>query len=102
MTTPLDVVKTRITLDRKQNQKLIIKWKIINTFRDIIKENGFKGYYRRKKKLLIILTKYKFIFIYTYRLFAGIYPRVTMISSGGFIFFGIYEETKKIILNCIN
>jgi hypothetical protein len=43
LTTPLDVVKTRITLDRKQNQKLIIKWKIINTFKDIIKENGFKG-----------------------------------------------------------
>ena len=43
LTTPLDVVKTRITLDKKLNQKLIIKWKILNTFKEVIKENGFKG-----------------------------------------------------------
>lgn len=75
LTTPLDVVKTRITLDNKKSDKIIVKHKILNTFADVIKQNGIKG------------------------LFAGIYPRVTMISFGGFIFFGIYEETRKIILH---
>jgi len=68
MTTPLDVAKTRITLENN-------KYSIINAFKDIVNQNGFKG------------------------LFAGIGPRVTMISFGGFIFFGIYEESKKIILH---
>lgn len=31
------------------------------------------------------------------KLFAGIQPRVMWISVGGFIFFGCYEETKKIL-----
>ena len=38
---------------------------------------------------------YESVFI---RLFAGIVPRVTWISIGGFIFFGAYEKSKEILI----
>ena len=31
------------------------------------------------------------------KLFSGIQPRVMWISLGGFIFFGCYEKTKKVL-----
>ncbi|CAF0911698.1 unnamed protein product [Brachionus calyciflorus] len=69
ITTPIDVAKTRITLSKDNTNH---KGKILGTIKAIYAENGIRG------------------------VFAGIYPRVTMISFGGFIFFGMYEETKKI------
>lgn len=77
VTTPLDVAKTRITLSEKK-QKLTQKYKISNTLKEIVRENGYKG------------------------LFAGLVPRVTMISFGGLIFFGVYEKTKKLLCNLIS
>jgi len=70
ITTPLDVAKTRITLSEKK-QKLNQRWKIYYTLRMVVNEKGWSG------------------------LWAGVVPRVTMISCGGFIFFGIYEKVKK-------
>jgi len=32
------------------------------------------------------------------RLFSGVSPRVTWISIGGFVFFGSFEATKKLVL----
>lgn len=53
--------------------------RILNTFKDVYVEKGIrKG------------------------LFAGIVPRVSMISLGGFIFFGVYEKTKLIISVLMN
>jgi solute carrier family 25 (mitochondrial S-adenosylmethionine transporter), member 26 len=72
LTTPLDVAKTRIILSERD--KLHKQLRIINTLKEIYKENGLKG------------------------LFSGVYPRVIMISFGGFIFFGVYEKTKNILL----
>ena len=74
VTTPLDVAKTRITLSEKK-QSLAQKWKIYYTLKDVVKEKGYIG------------------------LFSGITPRVTMISLGGFIFFGVYEQARKILVN---
>lgn len=30
-------------------------------------------------------------------LFAGVVPRMTWISIGGFVFFGVYEKAKRVI-----
>ncbi|KJE96287.1 solute carrier family 25 [Capsaspora owczarzaki ATCC 30864] len=65
VTTPLDVVKTRIMLSKDK------KLRVINTFRSIIAEEGVG------------------------RLFSGITPRVGWISVGGCIYFGAYEFAKQ-------
>lgn len=72
LTTPLDVAKTRIIL--AERDKLHKELRIINTLKEIYRENGYKA------------------------LFSGVYPRVAMISFGGFIFFGMYEKTKSILI----
>ena len=56
---------------------------------------GLKGKF---KHFWIDFKLKRFNIFFFFSLFAGIYPRVTMISTGGFIFFGIYEETKKLML----
>ncbi|XP_018310506.1 S-adenosylmethionine mitochondrial carrier protein homolog [Mycetomoellerius zeteki] len=68
VTTPLDVVKTRIMLSNRT--LLSSELKVLNILHGVYVENGFHG------------------------LFAGFGPRVTWITLGGFIFFGIYEEAK--------
>jgi len=68
ITAPLDVVKTRIMLSNRT--LLSSELKILNVFHGIYVEGGYRG------------------------LFAGFGPRVLWITLGGFIFFGIYEETK--------
>lgn len=75
ITTPLDVAKTRIMLASKmvQNSEL----KLFTTLRSIYIDKGING------------------------LFAGISYRVTWISIGGFIFFGVYEEAKLLALNAL-
>ncbi len=76
VTTPLDVAKTRITLSEKK-QKLNDRWKIYHTLKMVVSERGWRG------------------------LWAGVIPRVTMISCGGFIFFGVYEKARKILENSL-
>lgn len=68
ITTPLDVAKTRIML---ANRTLLSSDLIIsNVLHKVYAENGFRG------------------------LFAGFAPRIMWITLGGFMFFGIYEETR--------
>ncbi|KAF5289727.1 hypothetical protein FQA39_LY03644 [Lamprigera yunnana] len=69
VTTPLDVVKTRIMLSNKTSKKYL---RISTTFLTIYKEKGMKG------------------------LFAGFVPRVIWITLGGCIFFGVYDFSKNV------
>ncbi|KAL7754445.1 S-adenosylmethionine transporter [Sorochytrium milnesiophthora] len=71
LTTPLDVVKTRIMLATKQGAGTGGAEGVFATFRTIIQEDGPK------------------------RLFSGIGPRVAWISAGGFVFLGVYERVKS-------
>lgn len=69
LTTPLDVVKTRIMLaDRNQINNL----KVSTMFFIVYNENGLRG------------------------LFAGFVPRVMWITLGGCIFFGVYDFSKRL------
>jgi solute carrier family 25 (mitochondrial S-adenosylmethionine transporter), member 26 len=73
LTTPMDVVKTRLMLGCDKNG---IPYRgVINTLQRVHAEGGVKS------------------------LFAGVYPRTLWIGIGGFIFFGAYNETKKHISN---
>ncbi|CAK9295376.1 unnamed protein product [Gordionus sp. m RMFG-2023] len=67
LTTPLDVIKTKIILAKKDNSQI----SIIKICKDINLNKGFKGY------------------------FAGLIPRIMWISIGGAIFLGTYEITSK-------
>lgn len=66
VTTPLDVIKTRLMTSPDKYSG------IVNTIRIIQREEGNATFLR------------------------GLKPRVTWISIGGFVFFGAYEEFKKI------
>ncbi|KAJ6920307.1 s-adenosylmethionine carrier 1 [Populus alba x Populus x berolinensis] len=69
MTTPLDVVKTRLMVQGSANQ-----YKgIFDCARTIAKEEG------------------------THALLKGLGPRVLWIGVGGAIFFGVLEKTKQIL-----
>ncbi|XP_014215559.1 S-adenosylmethionine mitochondrial carrier protein [Copidosoma floridanum] len=72
ITTPLDVAKTRIMLSCKSVEKSseLTVWEVLSSIHRI---NGIRG------------------------LFSGIVPRVTWISIGGFIFFGVYEKSKALL-----
>ncbi|KAL1343470.1 hypothetical protein HN51_029854 [Arachis hypogaea] len=69
VTTPLDVVKTRLMVQGSQNHYKGI-YDCVNT---IVKEEG------------------------THALFKGMGPRVLWIGIGGSIFFGVLEKTKQIL-----
>lgn len=72
VTTPLDVVKTRIMLaDRKLAKSGSLT--IVNTFKNIVKNEGVRG------------------------LFSGIVPRTLWIFLGGYIFFGSYDFAKNTV-----
>ncbi|KAL1494527.1 hypothetical protein ABEB36_010111 [Hypothenemus hampei] len=74
VTTPLDVVKTRIMLaERKsaKNESLTFT----RMFRKVVKKDGVKG------------------------LFAGVVPRTLWIFLGGYIFFGSYDFAKNTIFD---
>ncbi|CAG9818712.1 unnamed protein product [Phaedon cochleariae] len=73
VTTPLDVVKTRIML---ADRKLAMSGEITfgNTMKSIYAANGFKG------------------------LFAGFIPRVLWITVGGYIFFGSYDFSRNLFI----
>lgn len=72
-TTPLDVVKTRIMLSSSRENGLATGV-FSKVAREIHKEKGLRG------------------------LFAGIVPRVMWISIGGFVFLGMYEKSKIVML----
>ncbi|KAI8820861.1 mitochondrial carrier domain-containing protein [Fimicolochytrium jonesii] len=76
LTTPLDVVKTRIMLGTKSITPTTqtISPGILPTFTSIIREEGAG------------------------RLFAGVGPRVMWISIGGSIFLGVYEGAKDFLV----
>ena len=73
VTTPLDVAKTRIMLARPGSREAAAG--IISVLRRIAAEAGTRG------------------------LFAGVLPRIAMISLGGAIFFGVYEECREVMEN---
>ncbi|CAG8852175.1 28250_t:CDS:2, partial [Racocetra persica] len=67
VTTPLDVIKTRLMLSAK-DQSIHNYFGITNTFYRILTQEGIKV------------------------LFSGIGPRVLWISVGGYVFLGVYEK----------
>mmetsp|Transcript_66676 Transcript_66676/g.150551 ORF Transcript_66676/g.150551 Transcript_66676/m.150551 type:complete len:227 (-) Transcript_66676:289-969(-) len=73
LTTPLDVAKTRIMLETPAEGQLARYTGTANTLQLIFKEEGALA------------------------LFKGVAPRVTWITIGGFIFFGAYETSTKLL-----
>lgn len=71
LTTPLDVVKTRLMLG-KDSQGKVYKT-ASDTFKRIYHEEGPR------------------------KLFAGVGPRTAWIGIGGFVFFGVYEQASVLI-----
>jgi len=71
LTTPLDVAKTRIMLASSGSAEST--GGTLEIWRLVIKESGVRG------------------------LFAGLIPRVTWISVGGAVFFGVYEKCKSML-----
>jgi len=75
LTTPLDVAKTRIMLAQAGSQEA--KAGMLGVIRLVGQEKGVRG------------------------LFAGVTPRVTWISIGGAVFFGVYEKAKQTLGSCL-
>ncbi|KAJ1898660.1 S-adenosylmethionine transporter [Kickxella alabastrina] len=75
LTTPLDVVKTRVMLSTKGVGGHLEYSGIASTLRRIVREEGVRA------------------------LFSGIVPRTIWISIGGFIFLGSYEKVKAMLLD---
>lgn len=71
VTTPLDVAKTRIMLEKVEEGAVRKYGGTVQALSTIFAEEGVQG------------------------LFKGIGPRVTWITVGGFIFFGAYEGAQK-------
>lgn len=71
ITTPLDVIKTRIMLSNRNEKASNLK--ILYVLKNVYTEKGIYG------------------------LFAGVSPRIIWITVGGFIFFGTYEMARTII-----
>lgn len=69
LTTPLDVIKTRVMLSSDPNHSS----HPIDAMKQIFREGGLR------------------------RLFAGALPRTAWISLGGFIFFGAYEKSGSLL-----
>uniref|UniRef100_A0A1B6E939 S-adenosylmethionine mitochondrial carrier protein n=1 Tax=Clastoptera arizonana TaxID=38151 RepID=A0A1B6E939_9HEMI len=75
LTTPADIIKTRIMLSENTSEKK--QHQLANVVKEIYKNNGFKGFY------------------------IGFLPRVLMVFLGSGIFFGCYEFSRNQI-NCSN
>mmetsp|Transcript_7596 Transcript_7596/g.12286 ORF Transcript_7596/g.12286 Transcript_7596/m.12286 type:complete len:272 (-) Transcript_7596:1707-2522(-) len=76
LTTPLDVVKTRLMLGA--DSKGVPYTSMSSTFQRVASEEG-------------VAT-----------LFSGVGPRVMWIGIGGFVFFGAYEKSRSIFLGATN
>ena len=74
VTTPLDVAKTRIML-AEFGSELAQRDSIIYTLKMVGQERGLSG------------------------LYAGVLPRTIWISIGGFVFFGVYEKCKSLLMS---
>ncbi len=72
LTTPLDVVKTRIML-ADSNSQLAKSQSVLLALRMVLQERGFSG------------------------LFSGIVPRVAWISIGGALFLGVYDLSVTVL-----
>ena len=74
LTTPLDVVKTRIMLSQGHHRRDSLNYRgTWKTLRRLYHEEG------------------------TMVLFSGMIPRTLWIGLGGAIFFGVYEESRKLL-----
>lgn len=73
LTTPLDVVKTRIMLAQKGTEEA--RGNVISVIQCLLREKGVAG------------------------LFVGFVPRVWLMAVGGAIFLGAYDKTKLIFSN---
>eukprot|EP00118_Oscarella_pearsei_P012038 m.85498 g.85498 ORF g.85498 m.85498 type:complete len:272 (+) comp36446_c1_seq1:123-938(+) len=73
VTTPLDVAKTRIMLAEKSSFEA--QANAVELIMKVGKDEGFR------------------------KLFSGMVPRVTWISIGGFVYFGVYESVRKFLLS---
>lgn len=74
LTTPLDVLKTRIMLERRESGHSVRKRRgAIGLVRQIAQEEGARGFFR------------------------GFVPRVGWISTGGAIFLGTYQWTWNML-----
>ena len=90
MTTPLDVLKTRVMLDLR----------VIMHFRPYFTSQLYSRSSVQNpsiEKLPSLLTRFKQI--YTSEgitaLFAGVVPRTLWISAGGAVFLGVYEQAVR-------
>uniref|UniRef100_A0A8C3RMF0 Mitochondrial S-adenosylmethionine carrier protein n=1 Tax=Chelydra serpentina TaxID=8475 RepID=A0A8C3RMF0_CHESE len=72
VTTPLDVAKTRIMLAKAGSSNA--SGNVLSALHSVWRSQGLPG------------------------LFAGVVPRVTAISLGGFIFLGTYDKTRSLLL----
>jgi solute carrier family 25 (mitochondrial S-adenosylmethionine transporter), member 26 len=71
ITTPLDVIKTRLMLGADREGR--VYHGVVDVFRRTIQADGQSA------------------------LWSGIQPRVLWITMGGFVFFGAYEESKSLL-----
>ncbi|XP_074861938.1 mitochondrial S-adenosylmethionine carrier protein isoform X4 [Carettochelys insculpta] len=72
VTTPLDVAKTRIMLAKAGSSNA--SGNVLSALHSVWRSQGLPG------------------------LFAGVVPRMTAISLGGFIFLGTYDKTRSLLL----
>ena len=73
ITTPLDVIKTRLMIGKDKHG--VLYKNAVDAGRRIVREEGWRT------------------------LLSGIEPRIMWISIGGFVFFGAYEEFRSIGMN---
>ncbi|KAK5098350.1 S-adenosylmethionine transporter [Lithohypha guttulata] len=67
LTTPLDVLKTRVMLERRETGDTMTRKGTTRIFKQVLQEEGWRGFFR------------------------GFVPRVGWISTGGAIFLGTYQ-----------
>ncbi|KAI9506044.1 S-adenosylmethionine transporter [Coemansia spiralis] len=75
LTTPLDVVKTRVMLSTKGVSSHHEYSGVVSTLTRITREEGARA------------------------LFSGVVPRTIWISVGGFVFLGSYEKAKEVLMD---
>ena len=73
LTTPLDVLKTRQMTFQTENQSKNLSTNILRDLKTILTEEGVSG------------------------LFRGATVRMGYLTVGGFAFFGMYENTKRLL-----
>eukprot|EP01038_Epipyxis_sp_PR26KG_P006219 gene6219-8571_t len=87
LTTPLDVMKTRIMIGKDKHG--VSYSGIMDTLNRLVKED--KEFAAKINNKSFLRTNRGQV------LFAGLSPRVTWISIGGFVFFGAYEKSSQLL-----